>query len=198
MKNAVLLVIDVQNDFCSSRGILARNGFELKKIRESVFRLAKLVNVARQARIPIVFTKLVYDEKVIPENNYRRLKIKGVEGLCAPNSWGAEFFLIKPRRSEKVFVKNYYSAFFNTGLDAWLSKKKIKIVIITGVTTHVCPLLTSADAYYRGFELVAVSDCLGSYEAQDWSLKYMQKQFAAAVVSSSVLASIFREKGELK
>ncbi|MGB9577311.1 MAG: isochorismatase family protein [Candidatus Norongarragalinales archaeon] len=59
--------------------------------------------------------------------------------------------------------------------------------LLAGVVTNICPLLTAADAYYRGHNLVAVSDCLGAYEGHELALKYMPEQFAAAVADSSAI-----------
>ncbi len=86
-----------------------------------------------------------------------------------------------------VVEKNYYSVFYKTCFGGWLRKRKIQNIILAGVTTHVCPLLTAADAYYRGYRLIAVEDALGTYEGQEWALRYMKEQFAAIVCSSTEL-----------
>lgn len=187
MKDTALIVIDVQKDFCSEEGVLAKSGRDLSAIQAAVHNLADMVEVWRTRAYPIVFTKLVYDLARLPETHRARMQNKKVEGLCQPETEGVGFFQIKPLSSELVIEKNYYSAFYNTVLENHLHSLGITTLLITGVTTHVCPLLTCADAYYRGSKIVAVKDCLGTYEGQDFSLRYIVEQFAGEIVESKEL-----------
>ncbi|MFH1247182.1 MAG: cysteine hydrolase [Candidatus Micrarchaeota archaeon] len=191
-ETTALLVIDVQNDFCSSRGKIAKSGRNVEKIQSSVAKLQKLLAITRKKGVKIIFAKVVYDPAKIPASNLQRMKVKKTEGLCSPNSWGADFYKIKPRKTEKIITKNFYNAFYKTELEQWLLKNNIETIIVTGVTTHICPLLTCADAYYRGFNIIAVSDCLGTYSSQRFALKYMKEQFAAQITTSAKIIKHFK------
>lgn len=191
-QKTALLVIDVQNDFCASNGVIAKSGRPIKGIQAALKPIRKLQKAAHNQKIPVVFTRLVYDLKKLPQSHAKRMKIKKVQGLCCPNSKGIEFFKITPARKDIVIEKNFYSAFFRTGLEMFLQKNQIKTLILTGVTTQVCPLLTAADAYYRGYRLVALTDALGTYDGQDWALSYMKEQFAAQLADSSEIMRVWK------
>ncbi len=192
---AVLLVIDVQNDFCAKDGIIAKSGRNISSIEKAIKNLQRVIDEARNNRIPIIFFRLVYDPKKIPQTHIERLKIKNAKGLCRPRSRGIAFYKVKPapKWGDMVFEKNYYSAFQQTPLDTWLKKHQINTIIVTGVTTHICPLLTCADAYYRGYNIIALQDCLGTYEGQRFALRYMKEQFNAQVIDAKKLIKQFQQ-----
>ncbi len=183
-KRAALLVIDVQNDFCASDGAVARSGRSVRAIQKAVRTVQGAVLSAREQGMPVVFFRLVYDLHKLPATHAERMKAKKVNNLCAPNSKGIAFFHVLPRPDlgDVVMEKNYYSAFQKTKLNAWLRRRDIDTIVLCGVTTHVCPFLTAADAYYNGYHIVALSDALGTYEGQAWSLRFMKEQFAARVI----------------
>ena len=183
-KSPALLVIDVQNDFCSDTGVLARSGRSVKPMQRAVGKIENFLKYWRGKDLPIIFTRLIYDLEKLPKTHTERMKLKKVPGLCAPGSRGSEFYALKPEKGEKVIEKNYYSGFYRTSLDAYLKKLKIDTLVIAGVTTHVCPFLTCADAYYRGYNMVALKDCIGTYEAQAFVMRYLREQFSAVVVGS--------------
>jgi nicotinamidase-related amidase/alkylated DNA repair dioxygenase AlkB len=59
-------------------------------------------------------------------------------------------------------VKDYYSAFSGTELEARLRARGVQRVLVCGVAADVCVRATAADAFFLGFEVVAVSDCVGA------------------------------------
>ncbi|MEW5955929.1 MAG: isochorismatase family cysteine hydrolase [Candidatus Micrarchaeota archaeon] len=191
-KKTALLVIDVQNDYCSPSGALAKSGKPMQCIQEAAEKTIAVVEQAREARVPIVFTRMDYDLEKIPANNLERLKINKMEGLCAPGSWGAAFYKVRPKKGDRVVTKNFYDAFFRTDLGKWLEKKDVQTILLCGVVTNICPLLTAAEAYYRGYDLVAVNDCLGAYEDQESALHYMRQQFAATVACSNEVIGVLK------
>ena len=48
-KDSVLLVVDVQNDFCHPEGLFAKAGLELTGIQASVGKLLPLIDIARSS-----------------------------------------------------------------------------------------------------------------------------------------------------
>ncbi|HIH31169.1 TPA: cysteine hydrolase [Candidatus Woesearchaeota archaeon] len=184
IKNMAVVIIDVQNDFCSDKGITSNSGRNVKNIQAAVNNISRLLDNLRKLNTKIIFFKLIYDPKKIPLSHMQRMKIKKTKNLCQPNSKGIEFYNLKPLKNDKVMEKNYYSAFYKTGFENWLKKNRIKTVILTGVTTQICVLLTCVDAYYRGYEIYVLKDCVGTYEANDVALKYMREQCAANIIDS--------------
>jgi nicotinamidase-related amidase len=61
-----------------------------------------------------------------------------------------------------VVDKPAYSAFYLSGLDAFLQEKGVRCLVVTGAETDICVLSTVLDAVDRGFRVVIVEDALCS------------------------------------
>src|ERR1043165_387321 len=57
-----LVIVDMQNDFCSADGYYATIGRDISKLAACAGPVAGLLARARQARMTIVFTRLLYDD----------------------------------------------------------------------------------------------------------------------------------------
>ena len=62
-------------------------------------------------------------------------------------------------------------------------------LIITGMATEICVLLTANDAYMRDYKLIVPSDCVVSGNPQDhrYALNYMKRVLDADTRKSSML-----------
>ena len=76
-------------------------------------------------------------------------------------TWGAEVTEeLKPEPDDYIVYKRTYDGFYNTELEITLRSLCIKNVVAVGIHTHVCVLLTSLGAFYRGFRVIALEDCM--------------------------------------
>jgi ureidoacrylate peracid hydrolase len=188
--SAVLLVVDMQNDFCHADGALAKRGADLGPTRAIVPALVKLIDRARAARVPVIYTANAHDEWT---NAGTWRKRQGGEGLslCRTGSWGAEFFGVKPAVDERVLIKHRYNAFVGTDLDLILRSRNIDTIYFTGVATNICVESTARDAFARNYTVTRVRDCLAgsSVEEHDWALRSLERYFGAAVADSASVAA---------
>ena len=75
---------------------------------------------------------------------------------------------------DTVFLKYTYSCLSHTELETWLKKKRIRTLIICGTVTNWCVDSTIREAYHKDYNVVAVADCISSYDhcgrtADDWN-----------------------------
>src|ERR1700712_5282579 len=70
---------------------------------------------------------------------------------------------LTPIAGEVVLDKPGKGAFYATGLSEILASAGITTLIVTGVTTEVCVHTTVREANDRGFDVLVLSDCVGSY-----------------------------------
>lgn len=85
--------------------------------------------------------------------------------------WGEEFKgdpenqkLVKDLRDirfDKAIIKEEYSAFYKTDLEAYCAKNKIDELYLTGVFSGCCVSYTGLDAAYRHIQPYMVSDAAG-------------------------------------
>jgi ureidoacrylate peracid hydrolase len=160
-----LLVIDMQNDYCDPGGTLAQVGQRVDQIAEMLPRLQRLIAVAREAGIPIWFTRNWHSDSTDSESWAEWLEHMWPPNIQRPGragTWGAEFWGVEPASQDQVLDKFRYDAFQYTNLELKLRVRGIRTVICAGVGTEGCVAATAFGASMRGFYLVLAEDCCGS------------------------------------
>jgi isochorismate hydrolase len=78
--------------------------------------------------------------------------------------------------SDPIVIKKRYSAFFGTQLDQMLHRLTPDVLILAGINTHACILMSAIDAYQRDWKIVVAAECVDSYDREhhDISMKYMK------------------------
>ena len=143
---------------------------------------ARLIAVARQKDIPIVYTTSPYR----PEGADQPFKSAADES-SKYREWDARAVEIDdrvaPSASDLVIEKENASAFFGTHLIGYLTQLKVDTVLITGCSTSACIRATATDAKSYRLKPVIVSDCVGdrSAAAHIFTLADIQARFADVV-----------------
>jgi nicotinamidase-related amidase len=197
-RHTALIVVDMQNDFCSSEGSLAASGSDPGLIQAMAPRLQRLLEAARQIRLPIVHVRTEHSAWTNSASWLGRMRGRR-RVVCSPGSWGAEYYAgFEPRSDdarepgghEFVVTKHRYSGFVGTELDLILRSHGIRSVIMTGEATNVCVESTARDAFMRDYWVAFVSDCTATtvQAAHDATLYTMGKHFATVVTGEEVMA----------
>lgn len=194
-RDAVLVLIDVQNDFCHPEGSAARAGFDVAAVAPAVDRLVVLVAAARAAGIPRVFVRTTHDETVDSVEWRHRLEPGiGPDNLPAPvncrtTSWGAQFHRIEPEPGEPVVIKHRYSAFHGTDLVQVLHRIGRRSLLFTGFTTNVCVETSLRDGLSHDFLVSVVEDCCAAFDGEehDGAITNIGRYFGAVVMSADVI-----------
>jgi len=116
-KNAALLVVDMQNDFCHPDGSLGKRGRDMTFGLQMTPRLGQLIEKARKAKVPVIFIRQTLSEATtspsVRENRLKRTP-PGTELPLQEGSWGADYYEVAPQPGECVVTKHRYSAFVDT------------------------------------------------------------------------------------
>jgi len=184
--NPAVLVIDVQNDFCSEHGMLNKLGRNVSHIQQMADNLIHFLSGIQKLGMPTAYIKSNYDKKYLSKNIYESYGENGLADLCKSDSWGEGFYKIMPDKD--VFVKHRYDAFTNKAFVRWLKKNIIKTLILTGCQTDVCVDSTARSGFIRGYNIVAMKDCLASTDINSHKrvLKFMSKYYNARIRDSKV------------
>ena len=184
--NPAVIVIDVQNDFCSDDGMLKKSGKSISKIQLMVKNLLTFLDHIKGLGIPIVYIKANYDREYLSKNIFEANRKNGLANLCKKGSWGAGFYRIIPDKN--IFTKYRYDAFTNNNFNKWLKKNNIKTLILTGCQTDVCVDSTARSGFMKGYNIVAIEDCLASTSNSNHKrvLDFMSKYYDAQIRSSKV------------
>ena len=185
--HTVVLIIDVQNDFCAPGGYYDRTGAELTGINDMIQRLERFLVNARAVAVPVIFVAAGYDAEyqssVQRERHLRRFG--RVFPVCPRGTWGAEFFVVAPKPGEPVIVKRRYSAFLGTDLDVLLRSRAIRTLVLAGVATNVCVETAARDAYMRDYYVVILGDCTAARNEQVHRAALANVEANFGVVSSA-------------
>jgi ureidoacrylate peracid hydrolase len=156
-ERCVLVVVDVQNDYCHEAGALGRAGRDMTLIQAAVERILDLVEAARRARVPVVWVRTQHD-RWTNGSVWLSRSVRRAGEICATGSWGAEFYRVSPAEDECVVVKHRYSAFVGSRLPVVLRALGRPCLLFAGITTNVCVESTLRDAFMRDWEVVLAED----------------------------------------
>jgi ureidoacrylate peracid hydrolase len=199
IQGCAVVVIDVQNDFCSAGGAFHRQGRNLEGIRLMLPTLAAFLDAARRSGVRILFVQHEYrPEQLTSFMQTRDRLLFGGEAFPLPGTWGAELRPeVTPRPGEPIVVKHWYSAFSNPRFGQLLGEHSVRTLVFTGVLTNVCVETTLRDADTRDYYSVVVSDCVASDspELHRATLENVAGYFGW-VCSSRELLSLWAERGE--
>jgi ureidoacrylate peracid hydrolase len=156
-----LVLIDLQNDFLHPHGWYARSGIDVGHMRRVIEPTKELVRQARQAGLPIVWTRHGFREETAGVFFALRPFLR--EGGLRHGTWGHdvyEEFTVEPE--DFVSHKSRLSAFYNTDLELILRGVNADTVLFTGVLTNQCVAASSKDANFRDFKPVVIAECTGT------------------------------------
>lgn len=188
-----VLVVDVQNDFCSPEGATAKSGvWSIAAGLEMVPRLKGFLETARRNGVQVIFARNLGTPATDSEAWLYRASDRPRGVNCRAGTWGAEFYEVFPRSDEPVVDKHRNNAFHNTRLDSILRTLRIRTLVMTGVATNVSVETTARDAVQRDYFMVMVEDCTAAYEqaAHEATLRNM-RTFFGRVASSAEIGAIW-------
>ncbi len=176
LDRASLIVIDMQNDFCSPGGWADQAGLDIRRTAGVTPAIAAVLSAARSAGLLIVFTREGHapDLSDCPPNKQRKMQATGFAyGQPGPRgrlfirgTWNNDIVEpLQPLPGEPVIDKSGKGAFHATQLERILRRRGVDTLLVCGVTTHVCVSSTMREAADRGFDGILLSDCCQSYEA---------------------------------
>jgi nicotinamidase-related amidase/catechol 2,3-dioxygenase-like lactoylglutathione lyase family enzyme len=163
-----LLVIDMQNAFCHPEGTLGISGVNVAPAQAIVEPIRRLVERARAADVPVLWSQQVHFEtdagrvrKRLPSHTQKRARVSALAG-----TWDMELVDglrdLAEAQPEHVFQKHRFGCFYETRLDAALRMLGAEALLVCGATANACVETTLREAYLRDYDVVAVTDCIAA------------------------------------
>lgn len=185
--HTALVLIDIQNDFCSRGGTFDQSGYDVSLYSSMIPRTARLLSAARRAGALCVFiqnTTLRGHKSDSPAQVRFRVRLSRDDQpslqYTEDGSWGQEFVPeLTPGRGELVVKKFRSSGFVGTPLDLLLRSNGIETIVLCGCTTEGCVESTARDGMFMDYYVVVVPDCVESdtREQHEASLTLMRVRF---------------------
>jgi nicotinamidase-related amidase len=208
LERTAMIVIDMQNDFCTKGGWVDYLGADYTPDRKPIAPLQRLLPRLRQARVPIVWVNWGNrpDLMNMAPNQIHLYKPTGIGiGLGEPlpgsgahvlekDSWAAAVVDELEILPGDIRVdKHRISGFWDTPLDSILRNLGCRSLLFAGVNTDQCVLHSLTDANFLGYGCIMVEDCCATTspefctQATIWNVK---KCFGFVASSQAVIAAL--------
>ena len=177
-KTAVI-VVDMQNHFTSPGGTFYNSGVDVQPVMSLVPTISRVVGAAREAGIKVVYVRTHLPDQPLAASDERpfvgstarwdaylessggKPNPRAIEPPKDRPTWNSEIVDGLELRPEDIIVsKTTFSGFYNTDLHEILQGRDISNLVFTGCTTSICVETTLRDARVRGYDCLALSDCV--------------------------------------
>lgn len=208
LRRTALIVVDMQNDFCTEGGWLHHIGVDVAPARKPVEPLNRLMPALRAAGSRVVWVnwgnrpdRLNLSPSVL---HVYKPSGEGV-GLGDPapmtgakvlekDSWGAAIVDELVPAPEDLYVDKFrMSGFWDGPLDSILRNLGVTTLLFGGVNVDQCVLCTLQDANFLGYDCVLVEDCSATTSPQfctDATLYNVKQCFGFVAKSDNIIAGI--------
>jgi len=154
-----------------------------------------LLDAARSAGVPVLFTTVVYDEANERAAAVFLRKVPALEVLRPGSRWIEVDGRLGRRDDEPVLAKAFASAFFGTPLAPMLVGRDT--LVVCGASTSGCVRATVVDAVQHGLAPIVPRECVGDRwpAAHEASLFDIEAKYGD-VVSLSAAVGAVHEAGQ--
>ena len=178
LQNAVVLVIDAQNDFLSPGA-----PYTCINAEQTISNIAAFLQAARQLKVPIIYTREAHASNGC---DYGLEAAIGEPPHCVKGTSGIEIVQpLNPQSNDAVIDKTRYDGFLGTPLDLLLHSYGQPTLFITGFTTNACVLYTTMGAFQRDFSTHVIAECVSatSREYHELGLNTLRSISSEIVIS---------------
>ncbi len=119
-----------------------------------------LLDAARDARIPVIYTQVVYHPSGADGGLFFR-KVPALKLFVKGGPLGEIDPRIPMQPDDILVTKQYPSCFFGTSLGTTLKTLEVDTVVLIGCSTSGCVRATAVDGIQYGYKVIVPRECVG-------------------------------------
>ena len=169
----ILVVVDMQNDFCHPKGWFGQKGINPKPMRKAIAPIAQLLPAWRAAGGTVLWLNwgvrpdrlnlpaLVQFKGKRTDNGvgYAETSAEDRGRSLVADEWGAQVVEELAVAPEDITVfKHRLSGFWDNELDSILRLRGVTTLLFAGINTDRCVFSTLQDAGFLGYDCVLLTD----------------------------------------
>lgn len=172
VEETALVIVDMQNAYCSKGGYLDLVGFDVSAAAPVIAEAARIAAACRAAGVPVIYLQNGFapDQREVGgpsapvwhKSNalkFMRANEAYAGKLITHGTWDYAIVPeLTPEPDDILVPKSRYSGFAGTALEQILQARRIRTLLVCGVATNVCVESTIRDAYHREFFPVMLTD----------------------------------------
>jgi len=174
LDRAALVIVDMQNAFASTGGMLDLAGFDISGAAQVIEVNRRLVQAARKARLKVIYLQMSFKPDLSDAggpgspNYHKELALRMMRDrpelagrLLIDDTWDWQIVdALAPAPGDHVVRKTRYSGFCRTELEGYLLAHNTRYLLFTGIATNVCVESTARDAFFGEFWPILVEDAM--------------------------------------
>jgi nicotinamidase-related amidase len=208
LARTAVVVVDMQNDFCSPDGWLAGIGVDTGPARAPIAALRHLLPALRDREVPVVWVNWGNrpDRANLPPGVLHVYDADGTGGgigdplpgsgspVLQAGSWSAavvDGLTVEPGDIE--IAKYRMSGFWDTPLESVLRNLRVDTLLFAGVNADQCVLATLIDAACIGYDVVMLTDAVATTSPEfclDATIYNVRQCFGFTAESTALLEAM--------
>jgi ureidoacrylate peracid hydrolase len=203
VERTALIVVDMQNAYCSPGGYLDRVGFDMSGTGPAIAETRRTIDACKAAGMPVIYLQNGFapdgsdappTSPVWHKSNALRFMRDNPDWsgkLITPGGWDYDIVSeLAPQPGDIVVPKSRYSGFAGTNLEQILSSRRIETVLVCGSATNVCVESTIRDAYHREYFPVMITDAtIAAGEGAQAATEFNVLRFFGWITTGAALRS---------
>ena len=214
LNRAALVVIDMQNDFCSPGSWFEARGVDLSGARSLFPVLNRLTETARDNGVPVIWLNWGIRADLLNMHPAARKIARPFEGdagydvrmangkgpVLERDSWGAAIcpeLTVDAR--DTVVLKHRLSGFWDNELDSILHNLDVTTLLVGGINLDRCVAATIQDANFAGYDPILVEDAASTYSPSfciQSTLFLIERLYGFVTTSGALLPAMEKTRGK--
>lgn len=178
-KKLAFITTDLQYD------LVKKSPEREQRVAEMMPKVVEFLTELRKKNVPVIHQQLVYKETDHVEYFHGRIP-------CLQDTEGVKFLPEMEAEKDIIIPKRKDSGFYETNLHELLQEQGVDTIMLGGMQAQICIQTTAADGYFRGYNIIAVEDCITSTREEDKqrALEWLKGYCGRVLTSDEILESI--------